>query len=154
MLFRKSPRLHDYDYSQEGAYFLTICTHEKVHHFGKIQDEKVILSDLGQIAINRWEMIPEFFPSVSLSDYVVMPNHIHGKIYLIEIEGKRPTTGHIIANYKASVSRIARQTLDFTSTIWQSRYHDHIIRNEQDLIRIREYVQNNPARWDADTFYS
>jgi putative transposase len=150
---RKSPRLPDYDYSKAGGYFITICTYQKEHHFGHITTGQMVLNEIGQIAHNRWEMIPEFFPSVELNDYVVMPNHIHGILFLNDTHDKQPTIGSIIANYKASVTRIARADFDFTPTLWQSRYHDHIIRNEPDLNRIREYVLTNPARWEADTFY-
>lgn len=150
---RKSPRLPDYDYSSAGGYFITICTHQKAHHFGHIKDGNINLTDIGQITHDRWGMIPEFFSSVVLSDYVVMPNHMHGILFLSDTHEKQPTIGSIIANYKASVTRIARREYDFTSTMWQTRYHDHIIRNEPDLNRIREYVQNNPALWEADTFF-
>ena len=75
---RKSPRLQGYDYSQEGAYFITICTYEKKHFFGVIRDVSMQLSTIGEIANERWKLIPEYFPSVTLSDYVVMPNHVHG----------------------------------------------------------------------------
>jgi len=150
---RKSPRLPDYDYSKAGGYFITICTYEKQHHFGDIKDAEMILSDIGQLAHDRWVMIPEFFPSVKLSDFVVMPNHVHGILFLNDDTEKQPTLGKIIANYKASITRLARREHDFTLQIWQSRYHDHIIRNLADLNRIRDYVQHNPARWQADTFY-
>lgn len=151
---RKSPRLQDYDYSQAGAYFITICTYEKEHYFGNISDGQMQLSDIGIITSERWEMIPEFYPSVILGDYVVMPNHLHGILFLSESHDKQPVLRNIIGNFKSGVSRLAHQTLDFSSTLWQSRYHDHIIRNEPDLLRIREYVQNNPCRWNLDTFYS
>lgn len=150
---RKSPRLKGYDYSLVGGYFVTICAYGKEHHFGTIRDGEMRLSDVGQIAHDHWLRTPEFFPTVKLSDYVVMPNHVHGILFLSESHDKSPTLGNIIGNYKAGVTRIARRELDFTSTIWQASYHDHIIRNEPDMNRIREYVQYNPARWDADTFY-
>jgi len=79
---RKSPRLPDYDYSKAGGYFITICTYEKEHHFGNIKNAEMILSDIGQIAHDRWAMIPEFFPSVELSDFIIMPNHTHGILFL------------------------------------------------------------------------
>lgn len=150
---RKPLRLADYDYSTAGGYFITICTHERTHHFGYIKNSKMILSTIGQIAYDRWKMIPEFFSSVVLGDFVIMPNHIHGILLLSDTSDKQPTTGSIIANYKASVTRIARREYDFSSTMWQTRYHDHIIRNVEDYNRIREYVQHNPARWEADTFF-
>lgn len=150
---RKSPRLQGYDYAQAGAYFITICTYEKVHHFGAIRDGELTLNKIGELAHQRWGMIPEFFPTVELNDFVVMPNHMHGILFLSESHDKRPEVGNIINHYKGSVTLLARQEFDVHETIWQPRYHDHIIRNEPDLIRIREYVQANPTRWEADTFY-
>lgn len=150
---RKSPRLQGYDYSLSGAYFVTICTHNKEHLFGRITDAVMQLSNIGQIAYERWAMISEFYSSVQLSDYVVMPNHIHGILFLLETDSKPPELGNIIGGYKSGVSRVVRQEIDFKSSLWQPRFHDHIIRNDADLNRILEYVQTNPARWKADTFY-
>jgi len=113
----------------------------------------MLLNNFGQIAHHRWAMIPEFFSSVEFNDYVVMSNHMHGILFLTDIHEKQPTIGAIIANYKASVTQIARRAHDFTSQMWQSRYHEHIIRNLPDLNRIHEYVQTNPAQWEANTFY-
>lgn len=82
-----------------------------------------------------------------------MPNHVHLILFIEESPEQKPKLGTVIGTYKAAVSRIAKRELEFTATIWQTLYHDHIIRNISDLDRIREYIQNNPARWDADTFY-
>lgn len=150
---RKSPRLPDYDYSSAGGYFVTICTHEKQHYFGKIQDSVMTLNTIGHTAHEHWLKTPQYFPSVQLSDYVVMPNHIHLILFLFELDDPKTTLGHVVGSYKAGVTRIVRQQNGFTSKLWQSSYHDHVIRNEADLNRIREYVQTNPARWEADTFY-
>ena len=150
---RKSPRLKDYDYSLSGAYFVTICTHNKKHYFGDITDAKMELNDVGQVASKRWAMIPEFHPSVQLSDFVIMPNHMHGILFLLDTGDQQPNLSNIVGGYKSGVSRIVRQELEFKPSLWQTRFHDHIIRNEADLNRIREYVQTNPARWETDTFY-
>lgn len=151
---RKSPRLKDYDYSSSGGYFVTISTQQKQHFFGEITDGTMHLSDVGKIAHDHWAKTPAFYPSVQLSDYVVMPNHVHMILFLRSPANDKPKLGTVIGTYKAAVTRIARRQLDFTSVIWQTLYHDHIIRNEADLNRIREYVQNNPARWSEDTFNS
>lgn len=150
---RKSPRLQDYDYSQSGAYFVTICTYNKNCYFGGITDTTMQLSNIGQIANERWAMLSEFYQSVQLDDYVVMPNHLHGILFLLETGEKSPELGNIIGGYKSGVSRTVRQETHLKSSLWQSRFHDHIIRNEVDLNRIREYIQTNPARWKSDTFY-
>lgn len=150
---RKSPRLKDYDYSSPGGYFVTICTQQKQHFFGKIQDGIMQLSDVGQIAHDHWTTTPDHFPTVKLGDYVVMPNHVHLIVFLEESPTGKPSLPTIIGSYKAAVTRIAKRELDFTAKIWQTLYHDHIIRNLADLNRIRDYVEHNPARWEADTFY-
>jgi len=150
---RKSPRLKDYDYSLSGGYFVTICSHQKQHVFGRVKDTKMQLSDIGQLAHDHWTKTPDHFPSVVLSDYVVMPNHVHMILFLKETHTQKPKLGTIIGTYKAAVTRIAKLEFEFTDTLWQTLYHDHIIRNDVDLTRIRDYVQTNPARWEADTFY-
>ena len=119
---RKSPRLQGYDYAQAGAYFVTICAYQKIHHFGLIDEGNMQLSEVGKIAFDRWGMIPEFFPSVKLSDYVVMPNHLHGILFLIESHDKRPTLGKIVGNYKGSVTRIGAKR--WTS---QRKFGKHVI---------------------------
>lgn len=151
---RKSPRLPEYDYSLEGGYFVTLCTHDKKHIFGYIRDAKMFLTDIGRIAYERWLMIPRYYPSVGLSDFVIMPNHLHGILFLSASSDERPVLSNIVAGYKSGVTRVVHQQTNFTSTVWQYSFHDHIIRNEIDLIRIREYVLSNPARWEADTFYT
>lgn len=149
---RKSPRLKDYDYSSTGGYFVTICTQQKQYYFGDVVEGEMQLNALGTIAHDHWSKTPEFYPSVELGDYVVMPNHVHMIVFL-RSSSQKPTLGTVIGTYKAAVTRIARRELEFTSVIWQTFYHDHIIRNEADFTRISEYVQNNPARWSEDTFF-
>jgi putative transposase len=142
---RKSPRLKDYDYSQNGAYFITICTYRREHSFGEIIDAKMQLTQMGKIAGACWERIPDHFPHTEIDAFVVMPNHIHGVILI----GDQPinetnvgtryassvprpngvksgSLGAIIGSYKSAVTK---QVRDFFKTndriIWQERYHDH-----------------------------
>lgn len=175
---RKSPRLQGYDYSQSGAYFVTICTHLRQHLFGRVEDGEMNLSDVGGIVSERWYALPEHHPNIELDSFVVMPNHVHGIIILLDhddVVGTMPALSEkmpalsahqnnmksgslsaVIGSYKSSASRHIRKAHSQyrNETIWQSRYHDHIIRNESDLNRIRQYVQTNPARWESDTFYN
>lgn len=170
---RKSPRLQGYDYSQSGAYFVTICTHLRQHLFGRVEDGEMNLSDVGEIVSDRWYALPEHHPRVELDNFVVMPNHVHGIIILLDhdvkvgtmpalseempaLSEKTPALSTVIGSYKSSASRhIRKANPEYRNeTIWQARYHDHIIRNESDLNRIRQYVQTNPARWESDTFYN
>lgn len=151
---RKSPRLHGYDYAQNGAYFVTICTHNREHIFGQITNGDMELSGLGQIALTCWKAIPSHFLSVELDVSIVMPNHVHG---IIVLPGGGAKLGTIIGNYKAAVTRASVGTQYIASLptkIWQARYHDHIIRNDASLQRIQSYIVNNPARWQEDTFFT
>ncbi|HUN09506.1 MAG TPA: hypothetical protein PLQ56_23075 [Aggregatilineales bacterium] len=177
---RKSPRLKEYDYRQAGAYFVTICTVKRLELFGTINDGVMALSPLGQIASEELLSLPARWQSIDLDACVVMPNHVHA-IIVIEADaqdGKNavptdgsaadaknrvptdpsatPSLGSIVGNYKAGVTRFARSAnlIDDAQSIWQTRYHDHIIRSEGSLNHIRAYVEQNPARWSEDTFYS
>jgi putative transposase len=90
-----------------------------------------------------------------LDTFVVMPNHIHGILVLLGNDATFKTVlGRVINAYKGAVTARIRKKTDSHLIVWQSRYHDHIIRDEQDLNRLREYVQNNPSRWAEDVFYS
>ena len=147
---RKSPRLAGYDYASEGVYFVTICTHQRQHLFGDVRDDTMILSKLGNLVQEIWLSIPSHKSNVILDDFVVMPNHFHG---LIVLDTDAPLLGTIIAHFKSAVTRTARQKNPLIDTIWQTRYHDHIVRNEEKLNFIRQYIQYNPAKWAEDTFY-
>ena len=172
---RKSPRLQGYDYSQSGAYFVTICTCQRMHLFGEMSGNEILLSTMGQIAYEEITRIPVYWSNcVELDLFVVMPNHLHIILVLVgtpflasadltdftpdahkaDAHKRVPTLGMVIGSYKSGVTRRIRQALDDPELrIWQGRYHDHIIRNATSLERIREYVIYNPARWQSDTFY-
>jgi REP element-mobilizing transposase RayT len=166
---RKSPRLQGYDYATRAAYFVTICTHERYHLFGEVQNGVMILDTAGEIAVARWIALPDHHPAIVVDMFVVMPNHVHAIIFIvgttpassaqIPSSAKHPnpaaTLGTVVGSYKSGVTRRIRQTLNAPYLdVWQERYHDHIIRDEADLNRIREYVAANPVRWTDDTFYS
>jgi REP element-mobilizing transposase RayT len=154
---RKSPRLKGYDYTQKGAYFVTICTHQRQPLFGKIiTDGLMQLSSAGEIAFARWDALPEHHSSVQLDAFVVMPNHVHGILLLMGSEHSESATelGRVIGAYKSGVTRRIREALHIPDMIvWQGRYHDHIIRNERGLNTIRQYIHNNPKLWSHDVFY-
>jgi REP element-mobilizing transposase RayT len=174
---RKSPRLRNYDYSLAGAYFVTICAHQRAFLFGTIQSDEMRLNPLGEIAASCWLALPDHFPHLELDAWVIMPNHMHGILVIWdqddlhdgggldgdewgeEASGRavaRPyTLGMIINAYKGAVThRVREHHEDAPFKIWQGRYHDHIIRNERGLNTIRDYVQTNPLRWTQDTFYT
>ena len=167
---RHSMRLKDYDYTLEGAYFITVVTDDHRCLFGKIINHEIQLNNLGIIARECWQDIPNHFHNVTVEPFVIMPNHIHGVITILERETinddcrgtiyRAPTKeafGHpirgsiptIIRTYKAAVSRKAKKETGFIN-IWQRNYYDHIIRTELEYERIWNYIVENPHNWKAD----
>jgi len=172
---RKSIRLKDYDYSQLGAYFVTICTCNKECLFGDVVDGKMELSEIGTIADNCWNDIPNHFQNVSSDYFVVMPNHIHGIINIVGAKHShlmstdkistlpanasplRPngtdsgSLGAIIQNFKSVTTRKINRILKRRDIpLWQRNYYEHVVRNNDDLNEIREYIINNPLKWELD----
>lgn len=173
MLFKnryriESSRLKNYDYSNHGAYFITIVTKYRTCFFGDIVNDKMVLNDFGKIADKFWKEIPEHFPHAILDEYIIMPNHVHGIIILdnnvetpddcvetpklgvstgMEIVKRQPI-GVIINQFKR-ICTITIRELDINFG-WQSRFHDHVIRNEKSLNRIRQYIIDNPKNWLSD----
>jgi REP element-mobilizing transposase RayT len=153
---RKSPRLPGYDYSQSGAYFATICTAQRQHLFGEIHDSIMRLNLAGEVAAGCWLSIPDHYLSVHVDMFVVMPNHTHCIVF-IQDDNKdfKTILGHVVNAYKGAVTARIRAQLGVDNLIvWQSRYHDHIIRDEAGLNHIRSYIENNPARWSEDVFFA
>jgi REP element-mobilizing transposase RayT len=157
---RRSIRLPEYDYSKAGAYFITICSFNKELIFGKINDGKIILSEIGMIVKKHIEEIPKHFEDIFIDDYVIMPNHIHFIISIVGVQNFEPlqneyqkiipkSVGSIIRAFKASVTKWCKSN-GYQSKLWQRNYFEHIVRNEEDLFRIREYIQNNPLQWELD----
>jgi len=157
---RRSIRLRNFDYSQAGAYFVTLCTAGRRLFFGE--------PAVRQVADSCWTELPRHFPSVSLDEWVIMPNHVHGIIMLEGCRGVQlnaPTTAPfgklstssprsgtlsvIIRTYKAAVTTQAR-ALGCREFGWQRNYYEHIVRDDDELVRIREYIRNNPLEWDSD----
>lgn len=163
-----SARLQGYDYSQIGLYFVTICTKNRFPYFGIIKNGEMQLSKIGTTAYNCWLEIPNHFPHVSLDEFVIMPNHIHGIICIFvethnyaslpEAMNYRNTFGpqsknlsSIIRGFKIGVQKWATMNkIDFD---WQSRFYDHVIRTEKSLEMIRNYIRKNPETWLEDQLY-
>jgi putative transposase len=152
---RKSPRLKGYDYSQSGAYFVTICTENKLKLFGIIRNEQMLLSELGHIAYQELANLTRHWQNLDIDLFVVMPNHVHAILVIHDSTVKQESLGHIVGGYKAGVSRTARKAniIPKNLVLWQERFHDHIIRHEKPLNYIRNYVATNPERWAQDSFY-
>ena len=145
MKFRKSHRKEGYDYSTEGHYFITICTHFKEHTLATIDEFAYTLSAFGRIVQSCWENIPKSFSTVRLDAFKIMPNHIHGIIELREF-GK-VALPQIIQNFKSVSTRKISVSRKIRQPVWQENYHDRIIRTERELNLIRLYISLNPVLW-------
>lgn len=163
---RLSLRLSTYDYGKIGAYFITICTKDRVNLFGKVANGSMFLNTLGGIVQEEWLQLAELRDNVKLDEFVVMPNHIHSILFIThEIEGTasraptgrdfgRPVSGSlstIIGGFKSGVTKRINQLLNIRfKGVWQRSFFDHAIRNDDSLARIREYIVTNPLRWELD----
>ena len=157
---RSSIRLKGYDYSQAGAYFVTVCTEGRQCLFGDVIDERMKLNEAGRMVQQTWENLPTRFSSVTLDTLMVMPNHVHGIIAIVGAEpnrgaaGSPPTLGDIIRAFKSiSAIRVNRLLARSGQPLWQRNYYEHIIRDEDEMNRIRQYVEDNPARWEMDEYH-
>ena len=170
----KQYRHKNYDYSQNGFYFATICTRNHQMFFGDIIKSgteccpiyKMKLSEIGKIAEQYWQEIPKHFPFVNLDESIIMPNHIHGIIeidkvgtqnfvflqtqYKNKFGPQSKNLSSIIRGFKIGVTKYANS--NNANFQWQSRFHDRIIRNEKELYEIRKYISDNPAKWHLDKY--
>jgi REP element-mobilizing transposase RayT len=174
----ESTRLPNRNYAANGWYFVTICTRDRIHFFGDVIAGEVQLSAIGEIAQQFWTDIPNHFNDTYIDAYVIMPNHVHGIVvidcpknvetlqcnvstqhdapcdiiqrqFMSDISPKPGSLGAIARSYKSVVTRWCREN-GHNHFAWQSRFYDHIIRADGSLDRIREYIINNPAKWEED----
>lgn len=151
--------MQSYDYSRAGLYFITICTVDRQPLFGEIVNGQMLLNDAGIIARNEWQKTSEMRPNVVSDEFVVMPNHLHGIINIQEsVQHGRvqraPTVGDIIRGYKSTVTKQINQLSGNSKLpVWQRNFYEHIIRDETAYLKIAEYIQANPLRWQEDTYY-
>jgi putative transposase len=160
---RHSLRLKDYDYAAPGAYFVTICTKDRLPLLGDVIEGDMRLTDYGRIIDQEWKISAKIRREIILDAFVVMPNHIHGIIFINESDvgatggspfrsgPRRHSLASFVSGFKSATTKqinALRQTPGVL--VWQRNYYEHVIRNEQSLHRIREYIANNPARWDFD----
>ena len=192
---RQSARLKDYDYSQSGAYFITICAQNRKCLFGEIKNAEMELNEAGKMVQAVWKELPQYHPGFEMDGFVAMPNHVHGIILLAEnvgvglrayppantgktsqqTEQPKQKTGQpplktgqprraaptitlpdIVHHFKSFTTAQYRQNVakfdwpPFPGKLWQRNYFEHIICSDESLYRIREYIANNPARWEFD----
>ncbi|MDR2015537.1 MAG: hypothetical protein LBP99_07980 [Azoarcus sp.] len=213
---RRSIRLKGYDYSQAGAYFITICTQDRACLFGEIADGEMRLNDAGRMVVSQWSAQTNRFPVVRLDAFVAMPNHIHGILWIesdvtdghpddfvgaglvpahagvrthvsdgattdgATTDGATtnratanrattnrattnrattrvaPTVGDIVGTFKSLTTVAYTRGVEqsgwpgFHGKLWQRNYYEHIIRDDNALSRIRQYIIDNPAQWAVD----
>lgn len=166
---RRSIRLRGYDYAQAGTYFVTICTRNHACLFGEVVDGEMRLNDVGRLVKDEWLRTGTIRPYVRVirQEFVVMPNHVHGIVWLFDVavgglvdiidRCDRPagpsgrSLAAILAGFKAaSTKRVSTECAVPGVSIWQCGYYEHIIRNDQSLDDIRRYIAENPMRWAID----
>ena len=163
----QSTRLPNWDYRNEGFYFITICTANRINYFGNVIRSQMILSHEGNIVAKEWSKTDQIRPYVKLDEWIIMPNHLHMILIIsekqIESSYKNPSDTHtkwasssvgsIINQFKGRCTKRIRSKGQ-TQFAWQSRFYEHIIRTERSLENIRRYIQSNPANWSEDKYYS
>jgi len=157
---RRSHRLRGFDYSQPGKYSITICTQDKKHLFGRVVEGEVHLNESGEYVGRCWKWLARNFPDVELDEWILMPNHLHGIIVITKNVGgsrtaptavKRKPLGRLIGAFKTVSTDGFNQRKGATGeSLWQRDFYDHIIRNEDELEKIREYIRTNPLKWASD----
>jgi putative transposase len=178
---RHSIRLKEYDYTQPGAYFITICAYQRMHIFGEVVNGEMVLNETGKIARAEWFKTAELRPYVKLheDEFMVMPNHAHGIIWIVDKAGVpcrhipdwagqragqrpvpttesfgKPVRGSIptiVRAYKSAVTYVVNNTQNMRGAVlWQKNYYEHIIRNDRELNNIGWYIVNNPYNWLLD----
>ena len=174
---RRSIRLKEYDYSQAGAYFVTIVAWQREMLFGEIVDGEIVLNDFGKIVSEKWQWLESQYPYIELGAWIVMPNHFHG-ILVIHDDGRggsRSAPMDDISNAIRGDSRIAPTPIKHKplggligafktvstkqinllrdtegQVVWQRNYYEHIVRDEHEMDRITRYIESNPSQWSED----
>lgn len=172
ILKRKSLRIKGYDYSKNGLYFVTICCQDMECLFGEVKEGEMVFNEEGVFANKCWEEIPEHFPNVKLHEYIIMPNHVHGIIEIVEekAQGEQNiapvkekqfhefgkiiprSVGSIVRGFKIGVTKHLRQNYsnEFPKSrkIWQRNFHDRIIHTNSAYVNIVNYIRDNPKNWN------
>jgi putative transposase len=157
--------LRGYDYSQPGAYFVTICTQNWACLFGEIVQGQLTPNDAGKIVRDRWRRLADRFRGVSLDEFVVMPNHVHG---IILLDGSHPDDTHRLPSvdlarmvqwfktgttYDYIEGVRTKSWIPFDRRLCQRNYYEHNVRNDVEYVRIAAYIEANPSRWQDDALH-
>jgi putative transposase len=172
----QSIRLKNHNYASSGAYFVTICAAQKMHLFREVNDAQMELNKSGKIVLESWNALPHHFSNTQIDQFIFMPNHVHGILWLNQrvrgthspfavgaqhaapLHGAPPrvnvepgSLGAVIRSFKSAVTkRINEARATPGVPVWPRNYYEHIVRNDTDLERIRTYIENNPAQWALD----
>ncbi|MDA3884337.1 MAG: transposase [Candidatus Delongbacteria bacterium] len=148
---RKENRIKGYQYDQPGYYFIALCTFDKQRLFGKIVNDEMIKNDLGKMVDMIWHNIPKYYNGFDVDEFIVMPNHIH---LIIEIHSETQLSlFDVMGRIKTYTSNeylrmgIKKNPNLHVGKLWQRSYYDRVIRNDDDLNRVREYIRDNPVNW-------
>ncbi len=170
---RKRVRLHGYDYSRNGAYFVTICTHNREMLFGNLSKGMMELNQNGLIVKRNINILNALYNGITVDKYVIMPNHVHmiiticrERIVCVPNDNlTKSLISKIIQVFKSSTTKEIRNADGiqndarnacnaFPTVIWQPHFHDHIIRDKQEYLKIWTYIDTNPAKWEEDCNYN
>lgn len=153
---RKRLRMKGYDYSLAGAYFITVCTHQRQMLFGYAEDGFMHVNRFGKIVKRCWRDLPNHYKHIELDAFMVMPDHVHGIIVIKDrvMDGVRHGLPEIVRAFKSFSARRINNARKIAGVhVWQRSYYEHIIRDERAWQRIREYILTNPQNWNRDKNY-
>jgi len=161
---RKRLRLGGYDYGEAGFYFITICTQGRVQWLGRVVEGEMHVGAAGSIVQAEWDALPRRFPGLELDQFVVMPNHVHGVVRMcdkVEYHNQsrranphsKPTVSAIVKTLKGATAYRIRASAVAGEFGWQKSFYDSIVRDEEMLNEVRNYIVNNPSCWEEDTLY-
>ena len=146
---RKNNRCPDFNYDSNGCQFVTICVKNRFNIFGIIENNEIYLTNFGIIANELWNEIPKHYTDIKLDKYIVMPDHIHGILYIVgnrhacslQTRRQNQKLPIVIGSYKSAVTKKINKTIFFE---WQKSFFDEIIKNEKEYLIIKKYIANNP----------
>jgi putative transposase len=165
---RRSMRLAGHDYSSPGFYFVTVCSHDRGHLFGAVQDGSVLLSRPGEIVAQAWLFSARLRPEFRFDEWVIMPNHFHGIVQIVdaplsgrqipEVDGiprmRSRSISSLMTGFKASTTKQINQQRNLPGCpVWQGRFYDRIIWDEPMLKNVRQYIRDNPKNWEQDQLF-
>ena len=160
---RKPNRLKGFDYSSPGIYFVTICTYQRAYLLGEVTRGKMVMNNAGKIVQQVWNELPVHYSDINIDHFIIMPNHIHGLIKLLEPnvgDGFKPSTAEI--RHSHGLSEIVRGFKSFSARrvnnvmnskgvpLWQRSFYDRIIRSDDEHYAVIQYIQDNPKNWQED----